>query len=76
MVDSYASRSVLVARLQDRENDASEGDVDVLQYQMEFADTLTPVEREMTLFVDTEVPAEIESCIRSIRDRSGGLNQD
>lgn len=75
MVDSYASRSVLVARLQARENDASEADVDVLQYQLEFADPLTPVEREMTLFIDTEVPVEIESCIRLIRDRSGGLNQ-
>jgi hypothetical protein len=68
VIDTYASRSVLITRLQAREYDASEADVDVLQHQLKFADPLTPDERKTTIFIDTEVPVEIESCIRQIRN--------
>lgn len=70
MLDTYASRSELLARLQARESDASEADVDVLQHQLDFADPLTAVERLTTISVDTEVPDGIEACIREIRDKS------
>jgi hypothetical protein len=75
MIDTDASRPELAARLQAREADASEADVNVLQHQLEFADPLTPDERIATIFVDTAVPVEIESTVRQIRDRTGRLTR-
>ena len=72
VIDTYASRAELVARLQARESDASESDVNVLQHQLKFADPLTPAERTATISVDTEIPVRIEACVSQIRDRSGG----
>jgi len=71
MIDTRASKSVLVARLKARGIDISEADVNVLQHQLESADPLTAAERTTTISVDSEVPVEIECCIRQIRDKSG-----
>ena len=71
MIDTHASKSVLVARVQSRESDASEADVNVLQHQLKSADPLTPDERKTTVSINTGVPAEIESCVRQMQDRTG-----
>ena len=75
MIDTNAPESVLIARLQARESDASEADVSVLRHQLKFADPMTPDERQRTVSINTGAPAAIESCIRQIRDRSRGLFQ-
>jgi predicted kinase len=75
MIDTNASESVLIARLRARESDASEADVGVLRHQLKFADPMAPDERQRIVSIDTGAPAAIESCIRQIRDRSGGLFQ-
>lgn len=72
MIDTRAAQSVLADRLQARENDASEANVDVLRHQLDVADPLTPDERKTTVFIDTGAHVELESCVRLIRDMSGG----
>ncbi len=71
MIDTKASRSELVARLQSRKTDASEADVDVLEHQFDFADPLTAVELATTISIDTEAGAGIEACVRQIQNRCG-----
>jgi predicted kinase len=69
MIDTYASSSELTSRLQRRESDASEADINVLQHQLEFADPLTPAERLTTISIDTEAPIDLDSILAKIRGR-------
>jgi len=71
IIDTQASKSELVARLQSRKTDASEADVGVLEHQFSFADPLTTDELATTITINTEASAEIETCIRQIQSRSG-----
>jgi aminoglycoside phosphotransferase family enzyme/predicted kinase len=70
MIDTHASKPELLARLQAREIDASEADVDVLQHQLESTDPLTSDERRTTISIHTEAAFAIDACVRQIRDKS------
>ena len=74
MVDTCASSAELTCRLQRRESDASEANVKVLRHQLEFADPLTPAERQTTISINTEAPIDFDSILANIRGvNSAGL---
>lgn len=72
-VSTSADEAELLRRLQEREKsgtDASEADVDVLQYQFRHSEPFNAAERKKTVFVGTEKMVDAGRIIKSLKKKA------